>query len=148
MKSHVRLNIPGRWVILYNTGDIGVCHDFTIKFKKPAIDPRGRKYVCLRGKNYYIHRLVAENFVPNPRKYRYILFKNNNNPANTNYKNLIWSNKRYTPAFKKGRLTAANIKKIRTHISRGDPLRVIADAFDVHPSLISHIKAGRRYRNV
>ena len=49
----------------------------------------GCKAVCLSGKRYYVHRLVAETFIPNPSNYRFVIHKDgdiNNNAIN----NLLW----------------------------------------------------------
>jgi len=49
---------------IYEDGRIfGKCHS---KFLKPCSDGRGYLRVNLAGKFYYIHRLVAQKFIPNP----------------------------------------------------------------------------------
>ena len=43
-------------------------------------------------KNWLVHRLVADAFVPNPNKYPIVMHKDDN-PKNNNYTNLSWGTK-------------------------------------------------------
>lgn len=51
--------------------------------------------VNFRGKDYYVHRMVGEMFVPNPNNYKYIHHIDDNR-SNNKASNLTWSNKRKT----------------------------------------------------
>lgn len=70
------------------------------------------KRVRANGKTLYLHRLMAENFIANPNKLKYVLFKNNDT-TDVKLENLYWSghpskyrkrtqkNEKYTPGTKK-----------------------------------------------
>lgn len=64
---------------------------------KPTID-RGYYKIILsvNGKRNlkYIHRMVAEAFIPNPKNYREVNHKDSN-PSNNNANNLEWCDRRY-----------------------------------------------------
>ena len=55
--------------------------------------PRGYKRVTLRknniSKSFFVHRLVAEAFIPNPNNYPYVNHKDEN-PSNNHFDNLEW----------------------------------------------------------
>lgn len=69
----------------------------TQKLVKPAND---RGYFKIRllingvQKSAYIHRLVAEAFIPNPNNYKEVNHKDNN-PNNNNVNNLEWCDRKY-----------------------------------------------------
>lgn len=44
---------------------------------------------CMRDTRQYVHRLVAERWVPNPEGYEFVLFKDGN-PKNVSFSNLEW----------------------------------------------------------
>ena len=60
---------------------------------KPIEDAEGFLMVhfglTLRGGKQYVHRLVAEKFIPNPEGYEHVIFKDGN-PKNCNADNLEW----------------------------------------------------------
>lgn len=68
-------------VINFNTGRI----------LKPDSSNRGYERVTLDGQKYYIHRLVAENLVPNPNNRNKVTHVNGNNSDNF-FRNLRWIN--------------------------------------------------------
>lgn len=51
---------------------------------------------CLeyQGKRHWVHRLVAEAFIPNPDRHKYVLHKDGNK-RNNHYSNLYWSSTTY-----------------------------------------------------
>jgi hypothetical protein len=65
----------------------------TLRELKPSIRKKGYRYVILRknGKSYTkgVHRLVAEMFIPNPKKYPFVLHLNDK-ASNSNVENLMW----------------------------------------------------------
>jgi hypothetical protein len=46
--------------------------------------------VNINNKTEYVHRLVAETFIPNPLELKYVIFKDGNK-TNVNVNNLEWS---------------------------------------------------------
>lgn len=82
--------------LIYNNGN----HTYNkVKGKELKILRSGNYYyvhlykdkMC---KNYYIHRLVAMAFIPNPNNYDYINHKDEN-PSNNNIDNLEWCTASY-----------------------------------------------------
>lgn len=73
-------NIHYRGVVISNK---------TNKVLKPGRGGNGYLTVALNGKSKYIHRLVAEAFIPNPGKYKCINHKDGNK-LNNHYSNLEW----------------------------------------------------------
>ena len=69
-----------------------------IKLLKPGTNKRGYKRVglCKNGKtkHYYVHRLVAITFIPNPDDLSIVNHKDEN-PANNNVNNLEWCTSEY-----------------------------------------------------
>ena len=63
------------------------------KILTPNDNGNGYKIVCLRKpkqrKNFYMHRLVATAFIPNPKNLRYVNHKDYNK-SNNNVTNLEW----------------------------------------------------------
>lgn len=58
----------------------------------PAEEPDGTKFIWFylsHQHKQYVHRLVAEKYLPNPNGYEYILFKDGN-VKNCNVDNLEW----------------------------------------------------------
>lgn len=63
----------------------------TKRILKPEVLESGYLRVLVDGKHYYIHKLVANAFVPNPFNKRYVLHLNHDYTDNF-YMNLVWSN--------------------------------------------------------
>lgn len=59
----------------------------------PANNGRGYLFVNIEGKDIYVHRLVAETFIPNPNNYLEINHKNENKQDNS-VNNLEWCDKK------------------------------------------------------
>lgn len=82
-------NFPNYWI----TTEGRVWSEYSKKWLTPTIDIRGnhkRTYVSLgRGNKKYIHRLVAEAFIPNPLKLPEVDHKDTNG-LNNNVSNLQW----------------------------------------------------------
>ena len=60
------------------------------KVKKLTLQPTGYLRVRCNGHGCFVHRLVAETFIPNPNNYPYVDHINNNTTDN-NYLNLRWA---------------------------------------------------------
>lgn len=68
----------------------------------PTTYPKGYKKVALRKNNmskyFFIHRLVAEAFIPNPNNYPYVNHKDEN-PSNNHSDNLEWCTNEYNMSY-------------------------------------------------
>lgn len=93
-----------------------------------------------------ICRLVANAFLDNPDNKRCVIHLDKN-IKNNHFENLKWGNARprKTPS-KKRILTVSNARDIRTRCAKGESTSKLAKEYKVSVSLISHIKAGRKYR--
>lgn len=145
--STIKIKKISSGVGLDSNGILYICKDFTWVPKRPFIAPDGRKYTCIGGRNKYVHRLVAEYFIHNPGKLPRVEFINGN-MGDPRAMNLRWTHN-ITRSRRDGKkLSLTSVKKIKSLLSRGDAASTVARAFGVHRSLISHIKAGRRWGNV
>lgn len=83
------------------------------KLLKQAND-NGYKRVSLfkngKGKNHWVHRLVAIAFIPNPNNYKEINHKDEN-PSNNNVKNLEWCTHEYNMNYGTRNKRASESKK-------------------------------------
>lgn len=68
---------------------------------KPSLSKRGYLNVRLNGKNYLVHRLVAEAFIPNPNDYKEVNHKDEN-PQNNIVSNLEWCYRLYNVRYGTG----------------------------------------------
>ena len=74
------------------------------KFDKlliPWIDSKGYYKVCIDYKEVFLHRLIAEAFIPNPNNYPIINHKDENK-LNNNIDNLEWCTLQYNTAYSLG----------------------------------------------
>lgn len=78
--------------IIYSDGRI--YSNISNKFLKPQINSRGYYIITLCRKIYQFHRIIAENFIPNPNNFSDINHINGNKTDN-NLENLEWCNRRY-----------------------------------------------------
>lgn len=67
----------------------------------PANNGRGYLFVNIEGKEIYVHRLVAETFIPNPNNYTEINHKNENKQDNS-VNNLEWCDRKYNVSYSIG----------------------------------------------
>lgn len=103
-----------------NTGEVrSLNYNGTRKSKvlKQGTDKDGYKRVHLykngKNKNYLVHRLVAQAFLPNPNNYPIINHKDEN-PSNNYYKNLEWCTYEYNNNY-------GNCRKKRSEANKGRP---------------------------
>ena len=136
------------------------------KFLKPRIGSGKYPEVVLckntYRKHYLVHRLVAEAFLPNPKKYQEINHINGIKTDNR-LENLEWSTRSenvkhsYTKKLREKRLgsevnTAVlkekDIPIIRQMIKNGIYLKDIANEYKVHEATISAIKNKKTWRHI
>lgn len=84
----------------------------------------------------YVHKLVAEAFIPNPNNYKEINHKDENK-ANNNVYNLEWCDRKYNENYK--------TKRIRGAIENSKPIVKIIDKHNIIIYLNEHIAA--KYNN-
>ena len=108
----------------------------------------GYRTVTLPGKKQrYVHRLVAQAFIPNPDQLPEVNHIDND-PRNAVAENLEWCNSKQNKmhAIKHGnrnrKLSPAQVLEIRKRLSEGGSLTSIANDYGCHLSTISRI--GRR----
>ena len=124
-----------------------ICPDGTIigyygRRLKPRNNGHGylRVHIYTAGvpKDAYIHRLVAEKFVPNPRNLPEVNHKDKNK-ANNHFSNLEWCTRRYN-AQHAGKLDKAQVQVIRECCAAGYPMRAIGKYFNISCGHVSDIK--------
>lgn len=84
----------------YVTYDGKVWSEKRKKWLKPTINSHGYYKVCLNNKQFKVHRLVAEAFIPNPYNYPQINHKDEVK-TNNNAKNLEWCTLQYNVSYGK-----------------------------------------------
>ena len=63
----------------------------SFEWKRGHHDTRGYRYISIRKKNYWVHRLVAETFIPNPDNKPTVDHYPDRNPDNCSRFNLRWA---------------------------------------------------------
>lgn len=119
--------------------------------------PNGPKYLCivLEGRNYFIHRLVANAFVPNPQRKRCINHKNGNKQDNraanlewtTHSENMVHASR--TGLLRNNKLNVTCVRII-LWLLRDKILRekVIAEVFGINVVIIQGIRKGSLWKHV
>jgi hypothetical protein len=115
----------------------------------PSIDRNGYLYIQfydgVRQQNRKVHRIVADAFIPNPKKLPYVNFRNGDK-QNCNIKNLVRTKARhYKPKSTGKKLNETEVRMIRALSRCGAPRQGIADLTGVSLSMISHIVHGRKW---
>ena len=124
---------------------------------KPQLNGKGYGRVWMAGKLRFVHRLVAELYVPNPEckpQVNHI----DGNKLNNNYTNLEWvtNQENRDHAVKNNlhltgencswhKLTKENVDYIRKHLETPDT--ILAQKFGVAPTTISGIQTYRTWKD-
>lgn len=91
-------NIKG-YEDLYQVSNLGRIKTIkTNRIRKNQIDRNGYERIMIRNKLLYVHRLVAEVFIPNPKQYREVNHKDENKLNNT-VDNLEWCSREYNNSY-------------------------------------------------
>lgn len=118
-----------------------------------------------KSKSFYIHRLVAETFLPNPDNLREVnhkdLDKSNNHVDNlewvssaTNKRHAVNSGVNFNPSPKKGedcgasKLTEKEVRQIRKRHAKGETAVSLAAAFNVTKTNIRYIIRRLTWKHV
>lgn len=93
--------------------------------KKPHKDKDGYLIISIKGKQYKIHRLVAETFIDNPYNKKEVNHKDMNK-ENNNVSNLEWSThlENMQHAFKNKNIGASRNKKVVQHKLDGEVIKI------------------------
>lgn len=122
--------------------------------------PRGYAALQMHGKDFLVHRLVAQAFIPNPENKPQVNHIDGNK-LNNNVENLEWAtssenNKhRYAlnlhnqdgPKNPSAKLTAVEVRKIR-ELLINTPIKDISEMFGVCDATIYNIRRGASHKNV
>lgn len=143
----------------------GMIYNAIGKCRKPSICKKGYAHITLSNKGnrvtYLVHRLVAEQYIPNP----YNLTQVNHidgNKLNNKASNLEWVNASTNivhsfctglsdySGSKNGRskLTESDVIQIKQLLSQGIKNKEIADKFNISKSVICDIKHKRKWSHI
>ena len=116
---------------------------------RPQDNGNGYKKVQIKGKQQYIHRLVAEEYLANPLSLPEVNHIDGNK-ENNHVVNLEWITHRanlraFNPSL---RLSETKVRLIRELIKEGCLICDIAQCFNVHQSTISSLKDNNRWKEV
>lgn len=125
---------------------------------KPQINGTGYYRVAIGGKLYFVHRLVAKMYIPNPENKPQVNHKDGNK-LNNNVDNLEWVTNRENTlhAIKIGlqpieekskvaKLKRSQVKFIKSHNEM--TRKELADLFNISENTISDIRNGRTWKTV
>lgn len=115
-------------------------------------------------KTHYVHKLVAEEFVPKKNSDETVVIHLDWNKVNNHYKNLEWTNRddsykrihsrlldeRRTKGkiVTKSKLTAEDVKILKTMLNRGVRQNVIAKLFCISEMQVSRIKRNQNWADI
>lgn len=160
----------GNWLISEN----GILFNFKSgKIRYGYDNHKGKdkhQRVCIKGKSYYISRIVAEAFLDNDNYTRNIIVRHlDDNPLKNHYTNLKWGtsqentfdairnkkiiydeNRKYTrcEAHPQAILTNDDIYDIVGLLNNSIPISKIAKKYNVDFRVINHIYKGRSWRKI
>lgn len=133
--------------------------------KKPSLDKKGYAHIILSQNGikttYLVHRLVAEQYIPNPDnlpQVNHIDGNKSNNcvtnlewvTASTNINHSFSNNLSNYKGERNGRakLTKLQVIEIKQLLKQGFKNKEIADIFNISKSVISDIKCGRKWTHI
>jgi hypothetical protein len=139
--------LPG--LIIYPDGRI--LYENTKEPKKTG-ELKGYKYISIGKRKFYVHKLVAEAFLPNPENKKVVIHKDGN-LSNNHVSNLEWASRidaqvhnykiqRKRPGFRF--LNRSDVEFIKKQLDKGVSGRVLAKQFKVSEMKITRIKQGKR----
>ena len=124
---------------------------------KPQPNGKGYLRVILGGKRYFVHRLVAEKFIPNPENKEQVNHKDGNK-LNNNADNLEWvtnkENRKHAiennlhlqgEACPQTKLTETDVKFIREHLELNSV--ELGKLLNVAPSTIRSVRNYQSWKN-
>ena len=135
----------------YEINEFGIIRNKTTgNIKKQSDSVHGYMTVRLGKKKLYVHRLVAEAFIPNPHGYPQVNHKDEDK-SNNHVSNLEWCTSKYNINYgNRQHLCDENRAKSVLAYSGGECLmefssiKKAAELFSVSPSTISAVLRGKR----
>lgn len=122
-----------------------------VRYLKTSFNSAGYKVVGLgAGKQRYVHRLVAQAFIPNPDQLPEVNHIDSNR-GNPEVENLEWCtsqrNKLHSiqQGNRKTKLSPAQVLDIRKRLSEGESLTKVAEAFDLQDTQVLKIRNRTNY---
>ena len=107
-----------RFIILenhpdYEVSNTGIVREVkTKRIKRQTRSNKGYSLICLNGKQYLVHRLVATTFIPNPNNYPQVNHKDENK-VNNSIDNLEWCTNEYNERY------GTKIERVAVQLSKG-----------------------------
>ena len=138
----------------YQVSNLGRVRRISVKILKPEIRPVRSPYeyaqsrVSLKGKKFAVHRLVAQAFIPNPKRKPQVNHIDNN-PQNNCVDNLEWVTAKENTkhallnGFRKMKVPYEEYDYICTEYLKGRTMDSIAEEYGVHASRISEVLKAR-----
>lgn len=102
---------------------------------KPLDNGKGYYRVCINGKMYYIHRLVAQAFIPNPNNLSEVNHINEN-PADNRADNLEWCTRLYNNNYG-NRLTLLSESAKKASVNKLKPVIMTTDTGEIEFASLS-----------
>lgn len=130
-------------------GIVYSCQNGIIKIKSPFKNHNGYLRVTLwnkgKQKKFFIHRLVAENFVENEKPDIYNSVDHiDKNIFNNNYKNLRWTTIEKNSGSAKAKLNKKQVEYIKNNYERGKGTK-LSKKFNCDLSMVVKIAKGKAY---
>ena len=133
------------------TKDGHVINKHTRREPKFNYNTKGYARVIIGGKRYFVHRLVAQKYVPNPENKPQVNHIDGDK-LNNHYTNLEWvtnaENRKHATVtgLQWSKLTLDEVRYIKQH--KDIKTRELADRFGVTRHCINKIKAGINFKNI
>lgn len=132
----------------YEISNYGVVRDIKTKaIKNQTIaSKKGYKLVCINGKQYLVHRLIAITFIPNPNNYPQVNHKNEIKTDNR-VENLEWCTNEYNERYgtKAKRVSAALSKeRIIQYDDEGNIIKIWDNKEQIAKAGMSGVKTALR----
>lgn len=103
--------------------------------------PSGYLRVLLRGKDYYIHRIVATEFIDNPNNLPEVNHKDEDK-TNNNINNLEWCTNKYNINYGSNRERAS--KKLKGIVVNNKPILQLTKSREIIKEFISAVEASKQ----
>lgn len=160
-KVDVEGNVFSRLVQFSRKGHQGILTDFSSKWRqlRPTTTVKGYLQVSIHRKSVRLNRLIAQNFIPNPNRYRECQHRDGIK-KNNRVENLKWGQPKENALDRhnhgrtsrgshrpQSKLTEDSVREIRT-LRKNMTLNCIAEKFGVSKKLILLVCQGKIWRHV